>query len=266
MQLTALKNSRIIFAHLAERQTDYLCPECFQTVRLRKGPHRKAHFYHACSTKICYQSQKTMLHLQAQSFFQNYFLGKAYLEYPFPTISRIADVYVPSQKLVFEIQCSPITSKEVKNRNADYKKLGISVIWILHDQRFNQKKLSLAEAYLRKRQSYFTNIDADGKGEFYDQIEWIRNNRRMHRGRIRPIHSFSKHTIKRFQQILVFFFLKKRNRNYLKGDLIDSFLKKDIPLLSFYRKIFSMRIQQWFFLCKNMYTKLLIYFLRREAS
>ena len=46
------------------------------------------------------------------------------LEKSFPEIHRIADVAFPSKKIVYEIQYSPISLKEVQKRNRDYTSLG----------------------------------------------------------------------------------------------------------------------------------------------
>ncbi|MEM8728221.1 MAG: competence protein CoiA family protein, partial [Chlamydiota bacterium] len=69
-------------------------------------------------------------------------LPQVILEKSFPEIHRIADVVYPPKKIIYEIQYSPITLKEVQQRNRDYATLGYTVIWILHDRHFNRKILS----------------------------------------------------------------------------------------------------------------------------
>ena len=59
--------------------------------------------------------------------FQQYPPGDCQLEMIFPTIGRIADVAWLSQKIVFEIQCSPIFLQEL-SRNRDYQKEGWSLV------------------------------------------------------------------------------------------------------------------------------------------
>jgi competence CoiA-like predicted nuclease len=79
--------------------------------------------------------------------------------------NRIADAAWEQRKIVFEVQYSPISLEEAKDRTKAYKSLGYTVVWLLHDREFNQPKPSPGEIYLRKRAiSYFT----DGH-QFYDQ-------------------------------------------------------------------------------------------------
>ncbi len=91
------------------------------------------------------------------------------MEVPFPIILRIADLYWPSVKIVFEIQCSPISKVEIASRNRDYARIGITVVWIFHERRFNRRFLSQAERFARKKVAYYTNINSKGRGFIYDQ-------------------------------------------------------------------------------------------------
>lgn len=171
MQLFASdKNNVPISAGQAFRREDYFCLECKKAVRLRGGAHKQLHFYHRTLSHACRQSGKSLLHLSIQLYFQR-LLSKELcrLEHPFPQIGRIADVAWPQEKLIFEIQCSPISITEVEKRNRDYGLLGYQVVWILHDKRFNKRRLSPAENYLSSHPHYYTNIDHQGKGMIYDQ-------------------------------------------------------------------------------------------------
>ena len=51
---------------------------------------------------------------------------------------------------MFEIQCSPITAREIEERNSDYQSLGYQVIWILHDSLYNKGRLTAAEYFLQE--------------------------------------------------------------------------------------------------------------------
>jgi competence protein CoiA len=177
MQLYALdKNHQLVSAHHAQRQTDCQCLECQQIVRLRGGPQRQRHFYHLEPTPFCRHHQKGAVHLQLQSYFlQRLPSGDCQLEYSFPTIRRIADVAWLSEKIIFEIQCSPIRAEEVLARNRDYQQLGWKVVWILHDQRYNQVRLSAAERALRSSPHFFSNMNSLGEGIIYDQFDVCKN-------------------------------------------------------------------------------------------
>lgn len=175
MQLYAFDaEHRVVFAQHAVKQQDYFCLECSQIVRRRGGTHFQTHYYHLASTSACRLNGKSMAHLQVQSILHTLLpAGESQLEYRFPAINRIADVVWLNQKLVFEIQCSPITSAEVQSRNRDYNSIGLQVIWILHDKRFNQWRLTAAEQFLQQSPCYYTNIDDEGVGIIYDQFDLV---------------------------------------------------------------------------------------------
>lgn len=175
MQLYALDNeNRLVYASNALKQQNYCCLECQQPVRVRKGHHRKTHYFHLTSNQPCRLNGKSMAHLQTQFYIQSMLpSGEARLEWRFESISRIADVVWMSKKIVFEIQCSPMSVLEMENRNRDYAREGFHVIWILHDNRYNQRFLTSLEQRLSGVSFYFTNINAQGKGIVYDQFALI---------------------------------------------------------------------------------------------
>jgi competence protein CoiA len=180
MQLYALNDSgHPVFVKHALKHKDYCCLECQGLVRVRSGFHRQPHFYHIQSTPSCRLNGKGLVHLQVQwAIFNQLPDGEAALEYRLPSIRRIADVAWLSKKLVFEVQCASISAKEIAERNRDYACMGWQVVWILHDRRYNQRFLSAAEAYLAPFSHYFSNIDDQGNGMIYDQLDrWSQGKR-----------------------------------------------------------------------------------------
>ena len=109
------------------------------------------------------------------------------MEHRFSKGERIADVVWFPRKIVFEVQCSPISLAEVKGRIIDYHALGFEVVWILHDKHFNKTTLSGAERYIRQHSSYFSDIRKDRGGMLYDQFEKIVEARRVVKGKPLPI-------------------------------------------------------------------------------
>ncbi len=180
MQLYALDENRLIVASSAKRHKNYCCPECLGFLRLRGGPLKVLHFYHVQTPKKCSLSKKSALHIRLQLLLKELLpQGEVFIEKTFPEISRIADVFWETQKIVFEIQCSKLSSKEAKQRTDDYTKIGVRLVWILHDKRFNKKMASEAEFLLRQNTCYFTNIDSSGKGIIYDQVEKFYHTKRL---------------------------------------------------------------------------------------
>lgn len=232
MQLYALdKDKRVVFANHAKKHIDYTCPECASLIRLRGGIHRQNHFYHLDSNRKCRQNGKSMEHLQTQfRILETFTEAECSLEVHFPEIKRIADCVFHKHKIIFEIQCSPISALEVKQRNADYRKLGYEVIWILHEKRFNLLRPSLAEQHLAPYVHYFTNIDALGCGIFYDQFQMIEGGTRKPLSKKKPLtldkalHREEAAKVK----TKVPLFVKQKIHNsayYFEGDLTDSCLK-----------------------------------------
>ncbi|MBS4167543.1 competence protein CoiA family protein [Parachlamydia sp. AcF125] len=231
MQLFAFNHrQQLIPAIHAKKQCDYRCLECGKMVRLRGGHHRQKHFYHVQANHACSLHHKSMEHLQIQTYLYSLLSpADCILERPFPEVSRIADVVWLSQKLIFEVQCSPITQEEVQKRSQDYRKCGYEIVWILHDRTFNRWRLCGAEVFLQAHTHYFTNIDKEGKGIIYDCFAWIEGGIRQQK--MSPVEvKLNFPTIcppieKKLPQ-----FLKRRLATWklhFQGDLIDRFFNQD---------------------------------------
>jgi len=227
MQLFAYDDQKkVISASHANKQIDYFCLECAGIVRRRGGIHRHTHFYHLSSGKSCRQNGKSMEHLQVQFAIRNKISEEeCLLEHPFLTINRIADVVWKTKGIVFEIQCSPITAQEVKERNQDYQSQGFRVVWILHDKRFNQRRLSAAEQFLLDQPHYFTNMDEEGCGIIYDQHETIG----IKREKLWGPHPIDVAEYKEIQekdqsQIKSWLIPRIKREIYFSGDLLSHFL------------------------------------------
>ena len=178
MQLYAFDQSgQLILATQAQKKLNYHCLECGAVVRVREGFIRHSHFYHLKSHAICRQNGKSLAHLQAQIHLKN-LIPEVSLEHRFQEISRIADVFWHSKKIVFEIQCSSLLREEMEARVRDYRAIGNRVVWILHDKLYNQWRLSALEYGLRNQPHYYTNMNEKGEGIFYDQWQYIEGGRR----------------------------------------------------------------------------------------
>lgn len=105
------------------------------------------------------------------------------LEQRFPQIKRIADLVWTFEKLIFEVQVSPISAEEIAARNRDYSTLGYQVVWILYDTQFNGPKLTPSEIALRRHPHYFAHLTPSGQVLFYDQVAYIRRKRRVSRSK-----------------------------------------------------------------------------------
>lgn len=120
--------------------------------------------------------QTSVAHLNIQHHIKS-LIPDVILEKSFPSLGRIADIAWEKHKIIFEIQCSPISSEEAAKRCSDYESLGYTPVWILHVRRFNKKTLSKAEHFLRKRACFFS----DGF-KIYDQFEILLGKQRIFKG------------------------------------------------------------------------------------
>ena len=184
MALYALEDEIPISAFEAENFKSYQCCECRQRVRVRRGKNiRTPHFYHLTSSPTCRLYSKSQDHLLAQLALQKILpKGEAVLEKSFFRILRVADVVWEPKKIIFEIQCSSITPKEIENRIHEYGMYGYQIIWILDDRIFNKKILTKAEFFLRDSSRYFAKLRNQPSPIFYDQFEVFRGHQRVKKG------------------------------------------------------------------------------------
>lgn len=228
MQLVAYNPQKnVILAEQAVKGTNYQCIECGGVVRRRGGMHRRDHFFHVHPSADCRSSGKSMVHLQVQMAIQQQIpRGEAVLEKKFDEIQRIADVCWIQENLVFEVQCSPISPQEILERNRDYRSVGYEVVWILHDARFNKRKISAAEHVLESSVHYYTNIDIDGVGWVYDQLSKASKGTRVKKGE--PVGVFLSQPRLQFPIPCDYQLLKKRIHYwsyYFSGDIVDKMEK-----------------------------------------
>lgn len=162
----------------ALHQVDYCCPECGGVVRLRRGEERAAHFFHRDEGKACHIRHKVGLHQAVQSHLLA-LLGPASCtcECPFKEISRVADLAFHPQKIVFEVQVSPINPEEAQRRTLDYWGIGWHVIWLLHAATYGKRSASPFEKILVPIPHYFTDIGYRG-GKIWDELSAVRGSKR----------------------------------------------------------------------------------------
>lgn len=268
MQIWAFnQDKKLISAHNALRKCDYQCIECQKLVRLRAGIHRRPHFYHLELSPACRLNGKSAEHLEVQYLFMQQLTPQdCILEMRFPEINRIADVVWVSKKIIFEVQCSAISSSEVSARINDYASLGYEVIWILHDNHFNKDRLTSAENFLSHYPHYFTNINSEGQGIIYDQFCFIKKNKRINKSKtftIEPNEVFPVTALPRLKHSFLMNFLFKRFSRikiYFKGDIFDCLdshkqafeqqcetheRKKSLSFLEIYKNIFHFFLENF---------------------
>lgn len=188
MALYAVDEDDLIFASDAEPKKTYWCVDCFGPVKRRRGKKWVAHFYHLQASPSCRLYSKTQDHMLAQVQLQKLFpTGELQLERSFIQIGRVADVCWENEKIVFEIQCSPMTEKEAEMRIRDYRSIGYEVVWLLDDKRYNKRTIRPAENFLRQHSTYYMSIKQGLYSEYYDQFEIFSGVLRVKKGKRMPI-------------------------------------------------------------------------------
>ena len=122
---------------------------------------------------------KNHLHLSVQQAIRKKIQSTdVHLEYRLK--GHVADIFWESKKIVFEVQCSPISLKEAIRRTTDYEKLNMTIIWVLHDKTYNKINMSPSEEFLvKKKNVFYSNISQHGEGIIFDQEEAFLDARRL---------------------------------------------------------------------------------------
>jgi competence CoiA-like predicted nuclease len=109
------------------------------------------------------------LHKKMQKFLKTEFIDAIVeLEKPFSAISRIADVVFVKEKLVVEIQTSLLRISEMLERQEDYRKIGFSVIWLLHNEVFMNKNRPLVTRFFYNKAAFVFSFGPQNRFTFYD--------------------------------------------------------------------------------------------------
>jgi competence protein CoiA len=183
MSLYAVDGDDLIDAYDAECGKTYWCLDCFGPMK-KRAKRQFPHFYHLKPTPTCRLYSKTEDHLLIQLQIQKSFSpATLQLEKPFPLIQRVADICWEKEKIIFEIQCSPLSEIEARSRIRDYGSLGYDVIWLLDDRRFNKRAVPPVEQFLRTHSTYYISFQRGLQSLYYDQFEVLFNGRRLKKGR-----------------------------------------------------------------------------------
>jgi hypothetical protein len=174
-----LKNGDRIEATEAIHHLDYHCAECHGIVRVRRGEERAPHFFHRNEGTSCHLRLKNGIHQAVQSWVLCA-LGQSACtcECHFPSIFRVADIAYHPQKIVFEVQVSPIKPEEAMQRTLDYWGIGWHVIWLLHAATYGKSAASSFEKILLPIPHYFTDIGYR-EGKIWDEISAVRGSKRF---------------------------------------------------------------------------------------
>lgn len=230
MQLYALGGGKRLLADHAKIKKHYRCPECLNLLELKLKDF--PHFIHLKDHSICLQHLKSLAHLQILWLLNAQFPKNALiLEELIPDLGIAADALWADKKIAFQILCKKIPLQNILKISQGLQSLGWTIVWILHDKCFNQKKLCPLEQFLKKSICYYT----DGKNSFYDQFEICLGDKRLFRGRqikvdLKNFYSFGK--LKETLLPTQLLFRLHHTQYYFEGDLMERTLRESPPVFS----------------------------------
>lgn len=115
------------------RNQKWYCPDCGERVQLSESSKGKLFFKHfPKNTK--YTGGESTEHLNVKEELIEFFQQKDLRvdkEVMFSSIDRIADIVIIDYGLIIEIQHTPITSQEIRERTLAYNHLGFKCIWLM---------------------------------------------------------------------------------------------------------------------------------------
>lgn len=152
-----------------DRGKEYFCVECGQRKYYTHGEIMKPHFRN-CSDSNCKCTPESNLHKTIKLIIEKHFgSDRVSIEYSSHNITkdinRRADVFLHDVNVVFEIQVSPITREEYKQRTIDWNNCGCEVVWIQPAQTlprsilFNELNINRFYSNLTDYHKFFTVIE-----------------------------------------------------------------------------------------------------------
>lgn len=139
LQYAKTKEGQWIFIDEAIAGASYICPLCQKELRVRKTKFGQS-FYHAPKKKEKIQGGEGELHKVTKEKIKNWGRSHHYLvEEEWMIEERRGDLFFPPYTMI-EVQCSPLSAKELEQRHLDYQRQGYQDLWLLGPkyQRYSQ--------------------------------------------------------------------------------------------------------------------------------
>lgn len=138
----------------------FTCPVCQQEVLLRQGRRYRPHFAHK-QLKDCvfYQENESAEHLNLKAVLYRALsqTEKVAVELVLLDLQQIADVMV-NDKLILEVQCSPLPVSRLAERTIAYRQAGYQVLWLLGQKLWLKDRLTTLQRdflYFSKNMGFY---------------------------------------------------------------------------------------------------------------
>ncbi len=123
-----------IFSKDAKKGTDYICPFCGETIRVRKGEVNRPHFAHMSKSNCPYdKDSKSEWHRHMQELFPIETLEKRFVDERTGEI-HIADVFLADSNTVIEFQKSKISDAEFRSRTMFHLLHNRRIVWVFYEK------------------------------------------------------------------------------------------------------------------------------------
>ena len=158
-------NDQRVYADTIDKESACFCPSCGETLRVRKGTKKRAHFAHLPQTECKYardKDAKSEWHIRMQDYFPREVQEVRFINEQTGEI-HIADVFIENINTVIEFQHSPISEEEFLSRTKFHLNSGRRIAWF-----FDESSQS--------NNSTFGRFKSNGMAWFgkYDDYHWMR--------------------------------------------------------------------------------------------
>lgn len=122
---------------------EFWCLSCQERVILKSGPIKVRHFAHHKQTNCLLNYERESrehLELKAKLFSSLVLYQSVYVEKALQELGQVADLLV-NERLILEVQCSPLSISKLFKRSDAYYKAGYHVIWLLGEKLWVRDKL-----------------------------------------------------------------------------------------------------------------------------
>ena len=169
--LVAIDENENLVNLLEDDQRDlignYFCPACHGRLRLKNGQIKIPHFAHQ-SLQDCdfWSENESTQHLGLKMELYHWLsqTEKVEIERYLPELNQTPDLLV-NDKIAFEVQCSSLSLKRLRERSENYRKHGYTVIWLMGKDLWLSQSMSELQKNLmyfsENRGFYFWELDLD---------------------------------------------------------------------------------------------------------
>lgn len=153
--LMAKHNGQFINAVDARPGGSYRCPECGESLILKRGHSKIAHFAHRANDHCTLHDGESYEHLLGKQQIFEWARKKGWhpeIEVYLPQLEQRADILLklPDQQIAIEFQCSPLSLTALHKRTQGYQGIGIKCYWFLGSPYMKKVRQRQTQKFIQK--------------------------------------------------------------------------------------------------------------------